>query len=387
MTFMGYKRPYGKVGVRNHVVVMPGVVCSTVAAERIVNCAKGSVLLTNPFGCGQCQQETERSLKILSGLLSNPNVWGVLIVGLGCEAIQEEKYRAAIEAKSPGKPVYYITIQKEGGLARTVARGTDIVQKMLGEAEAVERVECDISELLLGLECGGSDPTSGASANVVLGKVSDKLIDLGGAAVISETSEFIGGEHIVKKRGATPEIGQAIHDAVVEKDKAFFAYGEDVRDSNPSPGNIRGGLTTLEEKSLGCIKKSGTRPFTGCYAYGDQINEKGVAFMDTAAYDPISTVAEIAAGAQVVVFTTGLGNPMGCAVAPVIKVTGNHHTYEWLNDLLDFDTSASLRGEKTVDEIGEELFGLITEVCNGKRVRAELNGADVMVIDQRYMGA
>ncbi len=386
MKFLGYRRPDGKVGVRNHVVVMPGVVCSAVAARRIVDQVKGSTYLYNPNGCGQCIQDEATTLRILTGLLANPNVKSVLIVGLGCEGIQWPRYEQAMKERAPYKRVEYISIQADGGLARTVAKGVDIVQELVDEAALEQRVECDMADIMLGLECGGSDPTSGTSANVVLGVVSDKLVDLGGTTVISETSEAIGGEEFLRARGATPEIGQQIFDTIHAKDKLYRDFGQDIRDSNPSPGNIRSGLSTLEEKSLGCINKSGTRPFTGCFNYGDIVNVKGAVFLETAAYDPISTVGEIAAGCQVVIFTTGMGNPMGVSMAPVIKITGNHQTYEYLTDLLDFDTSANLRGEKTVEEVAEELFALLVAVCNGKRTKAETNGADTIVIDQYHPG-
>ena len=384
---MGYKRPDGKVGIRNHVVVVPGVVCSDVAARRIVDSVKGTTFLYNSYGCGQGISDQNITLRIITNMLVNPNVHSVLIVGLGCEGIQEKQYMREMQAKAPHKKVYYISIQKEGGLSRTVAKGIELATELMNEAVMCQREECDLSDFMLGLECGGSDPTSGTSANVVLGEVSDRLVDLGGTTVISETSEAIGGEEIMRARGATPEIGQAIFDAIHEKDRYFRdVVGQDIRNSNPSPGNIRSGLTTLEEKSLGCITKSGTRPFTGCFDYGELVDVKGATFMETGAYDAVSTPAEVAGGCQAVAFTTGMGNPMGCAIAPVIKITGNHQTYEWLTDLLDFDTSANLRGEKTVPEVANELMALIVDVCNGKLTKAELNGADVMVIDQYHMG-
>ncbi|NLT58763.1 MAG: UxaA family hydrolase [Clostridiales bacterium] len=387
MKFMGYKRPDGKVGIRNHVVVMAGVVCSDIAARRITEAVKGTTYLYNSYGCGQGIHDNNRSLKILTGMLANPNVHSVLIVGLGCEGIQEQGYLKAMQEKAPHKKVHYIMMQREGGLAKTVAKGIELASELMNEASKCVREECDLADLMLGLECGGSDPTSGISANVVLGEVSDRIVDAGGTTVISETSEAIGGEHAMRARGATPEIGQAIFDAIKEKDRYYRdVAGQDIRDSNPSPGNIRSGLSTLEEKSLGCINKSGTRPFTGCFAYGDMVNVKGPVFMETGAYDPVSTVAEVAGGCQTVVFTTGMGNPMGCAIAPVIKITGNRQTYEALTDILDFDTSANLRGEKTVPQVADDLMALILDVCNGRPTKAELNGADVMVIDQYFMG-
>jgi len=386
MKFMGYKRSYGKVGIRNHVVVMPGVVCSQIAAQRISEAVKGSTFLANNCGCAFGKEDTGRTIEIISGLLANPNVHSALIVGLGCETIQRDLYLKAIEAKAPGKKIHYISLQKEGGLQKCIARGVELLSELINEAQMLKREECDISELMLGLECGGSDPTSGISANVVLGEVSDRLVDQGGTAVISETSEFIGAEQVMRKRGATPEIGEAIYEAIRQKDLAFRNRGEDIRDTNPSPGNIRSGLTTLEEKSLGCVCKAGSKPFTGCVAYGEMVRVKGPVFMETAAYDPISTVAEIAGGCQVVAFTTGMGNPMGCAIAPVIKITGNRQTYEWMTDIIDFETSASLRGEKTTSEVADGLMAYLLDVCNGRLTKAELNGADVMVIDQHFMG-
>ena len=386
MKFMGYKRSYGKTGVRNHVVVMPGVVCSQIAAQRISEAVKGLTFLANNYGCAFGKEDTARTIEIISGLLANPNVHSALIVGLGCETVQRDFYLKAIEAKAPGKKILYISLQEEGGLQRCIAKGVELASELVNEARKLTREECDLSELMLGLECGGSDPTSGISANVVLGEVSDRLVDGGGATVISETSEFIGAEQVMLKRGATPEIGRAIYEAIRQKDRAFRARGEDIRDTNPSPGNIRSGLTTLEEKSLGCVCKAGTRPFTACVAYGEMVKAKGPVFMETAAYDATSTVAEIAGGCQVVAFTTGMGNPMGCAIAPVVKITGNRRTYEWMTDIIDFETSASLRGEKTASQVADELMQYLLEVCNGQLTKAEINGADVMVIDQHFMG-
>ena len=384
MKFLGYRRSNGNVGVRNHVVVMPGAVCAETAARKIAE-TTGAVFLQNPNGCGQTQADTARTLHILSGLLANPNVYGALIVGLGCETLDETKYRAAIRKRAPDSPVEYISIQADGGLAKTVEKGVGIIEKMKLEAAKCERVECDISELILGLECGASDPTSGLSANVVLGEVSDRIADSGGTVVLSETVEAIGAEHILKERGATPEIGQAIYDCIREKDRAYAQLGEDIRNCNPSPGNIKGGISTLEEKSLGCINKCGTRPFSALVGYGDPITTNGVVFMDTTAFDAASTTAKIAGGCQIVVFTTGLGTPIGCALAPVIKVTGNADTYSSLTDIIDFESSGTLTGEKTVNQSADELLEMILRVGEGELVKAEINGADVISIDQFNM--
>ena len=384
MEFFGYKRTDGRTGVRNHVVVMPGVICADVAARKIA-ALTGATYLHNPFGCGQTSADNERTLHILSGLVLNPNVFGALIVGLGCEFLGEDHYKDAAHSKSPGKPISYVCIQEDGGINATVERGTGIVRGLLEDAAKCERVACSISELVLGLECGGSDPTSGISANVVLGEVSDRIVDNGGTVVLSETVEAIGAEHILRQRGATPEVGQAIFECIQNKDAAFTKLGESIRARNPSPGNIKSGISTLEEKSLGCIIKSGTRSFSALVGYGDQINTRGVVFMDTTAFDAASVTAKVAGGCQVVVFTTGLGNPIGCAIAPVIKMTGNSETYKKLKDMLDFDSSASLSGEKTIGSLADDLMGLVQTVCSGELVMAEINGADVVSIDQHHM--
>ena len=380
MHFMGYRRTDGHVGIRNHVVVMPGCICSAGAARKI--CEKsGATYLYNPNGCAQDARDTAMTLEILSGLIANGNVYGALIVGLGCESIQEARYMDAIRKKTD-KPVRYISIQKEGGLGRTVAHGLELVAQLQQEARACRRESCDISELIVGLECGGSDPTSGFSINVVLGNTSDRLVDLGGTTILCETPEAIGAENILKRRGCTPQVGQQLYDAVLANERRHLEAGEDIRNVNPSPGNKAGGLTTLEEKSIGCVHKSGTRPFQAVYSYGQMVDKKGLVFMDGTAYDVASTMSLIAGGAQLVVFTTGLGTPVGSAIAPVLKATGNGHTAQWLEDIIDFDSSASITGEKTVEALGDELLKYIRRVCDGELVKAEINGISDMAIDQ-----
>ena len=380
MHFMGYRRTDGHVGIRNHVVVMPGCICSAGAARKI--CEKsGATYLYNPNGCAQDARDTAMTLEILSGLIANGNVYGALIVGLGCESIQEARYMEAIRKKTD-KPVRYISIQKEGGLGRTVAHGLELVAQLQQEARACRRESCDISELIVGLECGGSDPTSGFSINVVLGNTSDRLVDLGGTTILCETPEAIGAENILKRRGCTTQVGQQLYDAVLANERRHLEAGEDIRNVNPSPGNKAGGLTTLEEKSIGCVHKSGTRPFQAVYSYGQMVDKKGLVFMDGTAYDVASTMSLIAGGAQLVVFTTGLGTPVGSAIAPVLKATGNGHTAQWLEDIIDFDSSASITGEKTVEALGDELLKYICRVCDGELVKAEINGISDMAIDQ-----
>ena len=382
MKFYGYKRSDGRVGVRNHVVVMPGVICASSVAQKIANIADVKYLY-NPNGCAQNSSDTAITLEILSGMIANGNVYGSLIVGLGCETITRDIYMEAIRRKTD-KPVYYISIQEEGGFQKTVEKGLEIVNKLKAEADKCNREECDLSELILGLECGGSDPTSGISANAVLGNTSDRIVDLGGTTVLCETPEAIGAEHILRNRGKTPEIGKQLYEAVLKFDEMFKKNGEDIRKTNPSPGNKASGITTLEEKSLGCINKSGTKPFSGVYKYGQMIDKKGLVFMDGTAYDVASAVSLIAGGAQIVAFTTGMGTPVGNAIAPVIKITGNSHTATYLADIKDFDTSDSIVGKKSIEELGKELLDYIIRVCNGEEVKAEIHGVSDMAINQFY---
>jgi len=384
MKFLGYRRPDGRCGIRNKVIVMDGVLCSAIAAEEVARRVEGTTYLHNQYGCGQNPIDTVATLDIMSGLIANGNVYGALIIGLGCETTTKEHYLNAIKAKT-NKPAYYISIQETGGFERTVKKGAEIAKQLVEEANKIQREEIDISELVIGLECGGSDPTSGISANTVLGEVSDQVVSMGGSAVLSETSEAIGAEELLRKRGRTPEIGQQIYDAIASwKDEYQKTTGCNIRDTNPSPGNKKGGLTTLEEKSLGCVHKSGNAPFDAFYQSGQLIDKKGLAFMNTAAYDIISVTSKVAGGCHLVVFTTGLGTPIGNPVAPVIKVTGNKHTYEFLNDIIDFSTHQSLSGEKSINELADELLDLIIDVSNGKEVIAEKIGSGYIATNQLY---
>lgn len=383
MTFQGYLREDGKVGIRNHVVVIPGVICAEQAARKIAaEC--DAVFLQNPIGCGLNPKDQAVMMDVLSGLMANANVYGILVVGLGCEFIKEEHYREAIHKKSV-KPVHYVCIQQIGGLTKTIEAGKALVRQMQEEANAVPRVEAGLGDLILGLECGGSDPTSGFSSNTVLGLVTDDVIDAGGTAILSETVEAIGAEHILRQCGRTQEIGDQIYNAIIDWERnRYLESGQDVRKGNPSPGNQAGGITTLTEKSLGCIHKAGSRPFEGCYEYGQWINKKGLYFVNAAASDVLNVTALAAAGATLIAFTTGLGNPIGNPITPVVKITGNHDTAEALFEIIDVDTSASIRGEKTLHELKDEMEACFIEVMNGKKTRAEENGANELSINQCY---
>lgn len=380
MHFMGYKRSDGRVGIRNHVMIVPSCACSGDVARKIAAEIPGSVCINNQNGCGQVKGDLKITLDLLAGFAANPNVYATLVVGLGCEQLQYPLFKEKILSLT-NKPLEYVGIQQEGGIARTIEKGKQIASRLAAEAAECLREPCDISHLILGTNCGGSDPTSGLSANLVVGDISDRLSDLNATTVISETPEFVGAEHVLAKQAKTPEIGRQILDIVKNFEEKLAAVGESIREGNPSPGNIAAGVTTLEEKSLGCIHKAGTRPIQAVFSPGEMIDVRGTVIMDTVAYDVASVADMTASGSQMTLFTTGMGNPIGNPIAPVLKVTGNHKTFTWNNDFMDFDTSDSITNKKTIHQLGGELLDLIIEVCNGKLVKAEEWGMTEIAIN------
>lgn len=252
---------------------------------------------------------------------------------------------------------------------------------MAQEASLLQKEEFDFSELIIGTECGGSDPTSGLAANVLIGEMSDRMVELGGTSILSETTEFIGAEHILARRGKTKEISDRIYQIVHDYEHAIKLVGHDIREGNPSPGNKEGGLTTLEEKSLGCIHKGGHSEVTAVYDYAKQVEPKqGLVIMDTPGNDPSSVAAMVAGGCQIVVFSTGRGTPTGNPLAPVIKITGNKVTFANMSDNIDIDASPYIYGTKTMTELGDELMKEIKEVADGKLTKAEALGYTEMAI-------
>ena len=380
MNFYGYKRPDGRVGVRNKVLILPASVCASDTTRIISQQVVGSVTFNNQLGCSQVASDQQFTMDVMAGYAANPNVYGTVVVSLGCENCQMDLVVEAIKERT-NKPLKQVIIQEAGSTLKAIDMAVRYAKEMVEEASLLQREEFPMSELIIGTECGGSDPTSGLASNPLIGQLSDLIVKEGGTSILSETTEFIGAEHILARRAATPEVHDRIYEIVHRYEKALQLVGEEVREGNPSPGNKAGGLTCLEEKSLGCIHKGGHSPVNAVYDYGKQVEAKqGLVIMDTPGNDPSSVAGMVAGGAQIVVFSTGRGTPTGNPLAPVIKITGNKLTYANMVDNIDVDASPIIYGTKTLEGLGDELLKLTQEVACGKQTKAESLGYTEMAI-------
>lgn len=378
--FWGYKRADGRAGIRNHVLILPACACGSESSRIVAGQVRGAVNIVFNTGCSDVAANTAMSQKVLTGFACNPNVYGVVIIGLGCETVPHKELREKIKSMTD-KPVVSFGIQEEGGTLKTIEKAVRAARDMAAEAAMQQKELCDISELLLGIECGGSDATSGIASNPATGELSDLLVDMGASTIMSESIEWIGGEHILAKRAATPEIHNQIIKVCQDYEQHLSKEGQDCRAGQPTPGNKQGGLSTIDEKSLGCIRKGGTRPIVEVLEQANRPTQKGAIVMDTAGYDISSVTALVAGGCNAVIFTTGRGTPTGNAIVPVLKVTANGDTYERMEDNMDVDLSGLIKGTKTIQESGQDLLKVIEEVCNGKLTKAEAYGFSDIAVD------
>ena len=381
--FQGYRRADGRVGVRNHLLVVPTVICSSVVAERVAAAvAPIGTALPHTAGCGQLGPDMHTTHETLAAYCGHPNVGAVLVIALGCEQVVAQHLADA--ARRAGKPAHIVAIQSEGGTVRATARAIDIAKTLVADLERTPRESCDVSELILSVKCGGSDYTSGLASNPALGRVADRLVDLGGAAVLGEIAEIMGAEHLLAARAPNPDTAKRLLRVINRVETDAMALGLDIRGTQPSPGNIRGGLTTIEEKSLGATHKGGERtPLADVVAYSAPITRKGLTVMDTPGLDVESVTGMVGGGAQVVVFTTGLGTPTGNPIAPVIKITGNARTAESMRDNIDLDVSGVLDDTETLEAAAGRLFDEVLAVCSGRDAAAERLGHREFAIHRR----
>ena len=380
-TFLGYKRPNGKVGTRNYIAVIASVNCSATVTRAIANHFNagalasypnidGVIALPHPLGCGLnvAGEGMQILRRTMLGYASHPNFAGVLFVGLGCEQNQVQPLVEALGNHESGM-LQSLIMQIEGGTTAAIKKGITLVSGMLDRANNYQREAVSVEHLIVGLNCGGSDGYSGITANPALGGAADTLVAHGGTAILSETPEIYGAEHLLTRRAISPEIAQKLIDRISWwKDYTTRAGGD--MDNNPSVGNKAGGLTTILEKSLGAVAKGGTSPLNGVYLYAEPVSTKGFVYMDTPGYDPVAATGQAAGGAQILCFTTGRGSAFGCAGVPTIKLATNNALFERMRDDMDVNCGDLITGVP-METISERIFDAIIRHASGEKVRSE----------------
>ena len=381
-TFMGIKRSDGRVATRNYLGVISSVNCSAHVCRLIAKFFDDEFLAQYPnidgvvpihhrTGCGMGAEgePIEYLRRTLGGYAIHPNFYSTLLIGLGCEANQINNLLAA-QGLTRSDRLKAFTIQETGGTRKTVQQGIDLIKEMLPDANKVTREVVPASHLILGLECGGSDGYSGISANPALGAAADLLVQNGGTAILSETPEVYGAEHLLTRRAATKEVGEKLVRRIKWWEDYTTRLGGEMN-NNPSPGNKAGGLTTILEKSLGAVAKGGTQGMMDVYEYAEQVTAKGFVFMDTPGYDPVSVTGHVAGGANIACFTTGRGSAYGCKPSPSIKLATNSALFEKQEDDMDINCGTIIDGTATVDQVGQQIFDRILEVASGNQSKSE----------------
>jgi len=384
-TFMGFQRENGRVGTRNFIAVITSVNCSATAARQIASAfgpeelsnfpnVDGVTAFVHGTGCGMAGdgEGFEALQRVMWGYARHPNIAGVLMVGLGCEMNQIEWLLEAWGIKN-GPLFHAMNIQDVAGLRRTVEIGVEKIRAMLPLANAFERTPCPASELMVALQCGGSDAWSGITANPALGHACDLLVAQGGTGVLAETPEIYGAEHLLTRRAVDTKTGERLI-SLIKWWEDYTTRNKGSMDNNPSPGNKKGGLTTILEKSLGAAAKGGTSPLTGVYKYAEPITAKGFTFMDSPGYDPASVTGQIASGCNLVTFTTGRGSAFGAKPAPSLKIATNSEMYGRMIEDMDVDAGRILSGEATVEQVGREIYDHLLRVASGEETKSEAQG-------------
>lgn len=369
MNFMGYRRKNGQVGSRNYVAIIPTVFCANeiaAAIERQTNITKA---LLHHKGCCQLPPDLESTTDSLIRLGENPNVGGVLLVSLGCEGADVDRIER--ELKEYGKPVERVNIQELGGTSAAISKGIDCAQRLELEIAGQNREKVDLSNLVVGIKCGGSDTTSGLASNPVIGYVADKIIENKGTVIFGETTEFIGAEHVLARRAKNKNVADKIYNIVNKMELLAKNRGVDMRKGQPTPGNIEGGLSSIEEKSLGAIVKSGSKTIEDVLGYNDKPHTKGLFIKDTPGKELEVLTAMAIAGAQVILFSTGRGSPQGFPIVPVIKICGNPRTYNKMCNDMDINAGKIITNEKSIHEVGEETFEKLIKILSGDETKSE----------------
>ncbi|MBV7393953.1 UxaA family hydrolase [Mameliella sediminis] len=385
-TFMGYRRASGRVGTRNYIAVLTSVNCSATAARKIAAHftddrlaaypnVDGVVAFVHGTGCGMAGQGSEgfeALQRVMWGYARNPNIGGVLMAGLGCEMNQID-WLVEAYGLQPGPLFQSMNIQDVGGLRKTVDLGIAKIEKMLPEVNKATRSECPASELMVALQCGGSDAWSGITANPAVGYACDLLVAQGGTGVLAETPEIYGAEHLLTARAVDRATGEKLV-GLIRWWEDYTARNKGSMDNNPSPGNKKGGLTTILEKSLGAAAKGGTTPLTGVYKYAEPVTAKGFTFMDSPGYDPASVTGQIASGCTLVCFTTGRGSAFGAKPSPSMKVATNTEMFNRMTEDMDVNAGTILTEGKSVEEVGREIYQMWLRMASGEQTKSEAQG-------------
>lgn len=373
-TFKGYVRPDGTVGVRNYLGIISTVTCANQAAVEMGRYIEGSAVFTHQQGCGQTRDDLEIVERSLLNLGLNPNLGAVLLVSLGCEGVKAENVLQGIA--DAGKPVEMVRVQTEGDYFRTLKEGSLKARKLLNVISRSKCEEVGVANLRIGVKCGASDPTSGLAANPAVGNAVDRLIEAGGSVVFGETTELVGAEHILARRCVSETVAAKLLGMVESLEMRVLQCAADMRGGNPSAGNIAAGLTTLEEKSLGAITKTGTKEIKEVFKYGQYPprDEPGLYFIDSPGREPEVLAALASAGSQVILFSTGIGAPQGFPFVPVIKICGNPKTVVRLANFIDIDVSGVILGRQQIGDAGDLILKRTLQVCSGSKTNAESIG-------------